>query len=69
MADLFTGLMSGTSMDDIDAILYNCSCKPPEILATQDRKYNPDILQQIGESLILEGQPAAANSPNRRGNR
>jgi anhydro-N-acetylmuramic acid kinase len=54
MADLYIGLMSGTSMDGIDAILVDFSSGQPTILATHDRGYPPHILEQLEAALLLD---------------
>ncbi|MBU2478629.1 MAG: anhydro-N-acetylmuramic acid kinase, partial [Gammaproteobacteria bacterium] len=35
MSDLYLGLMSGTSLDGIDAVVVDLSASPPTVLAAQ----------------------------------
>ena len=42
MGDLYIGLMSGTSMDGIDAVLMDLSANP-RILATRYTPYDKDV--------------------------
>lgn len=53
MAALFLGLMSGTSMDGIDAALLDLSSSQPVILATHSHPYPARLHAQLEAALIL----------------
>ena len=54
MPELYIGLMSGTSMDAVDAILVDFSIKPYEILA----RHSEAIPQPIQQALFCVCQNA-----------
>ncbi|HNP65867.1 MAG TPA: anhydro-N-acetylmuramic acid kinase, partial [Woeseiaceae bacterium] len=51
MKDLYVGLMSGTSMDGIDAVLARFSSTRIEILATHSRPYPADLQRALLEAI------------------
>ena len=51
MKDLYVGLMSGTSMDGIDAVLVRFSNAQTEILATHTQPYPTDLQQALLEEI------------------
>jgi len=53
MAELFIGLMSGTSMDGIDAALLDLSSSQPIILATHSHRYPAWLHKQLEAALAL----------------
>jgi anhydro-N-acetylmuramic acid kinase len=54
MGALFIGLMSGTSMDGIDAALLDLSSSQPVILATHSHAYPARLHEQLEAALQLE---------------
>ena len=59
MADLFIGLMSGTSMDAIDAALVDFSGRQPDIIATHNQPYPEDLKNRLVTALGLSAPLAA----------
>lgn len=49
MSDLYLGLMSGTSLDGIDAVVVDLSASPPTVLAAQTQPYTATLRAQLLE--------------------
>ena len=59
MRELYTGLMSGTSMDGIDAALFDLSGDQARLLASHCKKYSPALHTQLDAALrIVEPRSA-----------
>jgi anhydro-N-acetylmuramic acid kinase len=54
MTALFIGLMSGTSMDGIDAALVDLSTTQPQLVAAHGHPYPKDLRTQLLEAIRLE---------------
>jgi anhydro-N-acetylmuramic acid kinase len=59
MSELFIGLMSGTSMDGIDAALVDLTDDCVAMLASHSSKYSPELQQQLDNALQLQDPRAA----------
>lgn len=49
MSELYLGLMSGTSLDGIDAAVVDLSSATPHVLAAHTQPYSPDLRNQLLE--------------------
>jgi anhydro-N-acetylmuramic acid kinase len=56
MGNLFIGLMSGTSMDGIDAALVQIEASTVEVLSTHQHHYSPDLRKALFDAMLV---PAA----------
>lgn len=54
MAELYLGLISGTSMDGVDAVLLDCAGTSPRILATHAGAYTAELQHALDTALQLE---------------
>jgi anhydro-N-acetylmuramic acid kinase len=63
MSALFIGLMSGTSMDGIDAALVDLSTMQPRLLATHGHHYPEDLRTRLLEAIRLEDPLSEDLSP------
>jgi len=54
MTALYVGLMSGTSMDGIDAALVDCLTQKPRLVATHSKPWSGSIRQQLAQALELD---------------
>jgi anhydro-N-acetylmuramic acid kinase len=59
MAELYIGLISGTSMDGVDAALLDCARTQPEVIATHAGAY-PDALRRDLDAALLLEDPRAS---------
>ena len=66
MPELYTGLMSGTSMDGIDAGLFDLSGNQATLLASHCKKYSPALHTQLEAALrIVEPRSADLDALDR----
>ncbi|MEZ5543519.1 MAG: anhydro-N-acetylmuramic acid kinase [Pseudomonadota bacterium] len=54
MAELFVGLISGTSMDGVDAALLDCGTPRPRLLATHAGSYSAELRRALDAALLLD---------------
>ncbi|MDX1589188.1 MAG: anhydro-N-acetylmuramic acid kinase [Oleiphilaceae bacterium] len=54
---LYIGLMSGTSMDGMDAVLVDLSSRPPRTLAHHQAHYPPETLSRLNRLVDNHGHP------------
>lgn len=54
MTALYVGLMSGTSMDGIDAVLIDCYTEKPHLIATHSRSWPDSVRTQLEQAKQLD---------------
>jgi anhydro-N-acetylmuramic acid kinase len=54
MPELYIGLISGTSMDGVDAALLDCTNDEPRLLATHAGRYSPALRRELDTALLLD---------------
>ena len=62
MRPLFIGLISGTSMDGVDAALVDCSAPQPRLVATHTGAYPEEIATRLRAAVQNEGECALSES-------
>jgi len=56
MTALYVGLMSGTSMDSIDAVLVDCYATTPHVVATHSKLWPETLRKQLAQAQQLDDQ-------------